>query len=683
MTTYFEQAAGVVKEVQGEITSAVDARFSEAVDMMNDADVAMRELVSSSAQLSRLSLDVPPAPNLTANVDASFDYSVDATSFGSITSGVGDVDGPGDYSPGKGTATEPAYNPLPSLGNEPGNAPEFTPPDDPGEAPEPQLGNAPVWRPPTEPRAPELLEIMQPDPLELAFPPAPQLAELPDVALEFPEIPPYDGDKPTPLELFIDPAVTIKKNGTDYAVNYEGRAAGFYGLLSGMSEAQARALFEKAAATEDRVVQREVNEAVTDFSSRGFTMPPGALAKRTDAIRSEGSLRKLAAQREVIAKSIDINAENARHALGQAVDAENKLATLSNEIIKRDIDMQVSIASMGIQRYNTIVSVYNANQAMYATQAAIYKAKVDGLSAVIQAKKAEVDVVIAKGQLEEQKAKIYAETVRAEGTKAEAYKAQISAIAAIAQTNEAMIKSYTAELQVITTKADVYKAEIQGYQAKAEVEKVKIDAFRSKVDAYVALVQGEKAKIEGYVASVQGYSARANALQAVAGSNLAMAQAYAAEVNADVRREEIQVAAIEGQTKVAMFKLDKAKTQIMVEGENIRAAATAFEAHARAAEAAAKVEIEGERINLAAQEANMRTAIAIYDTSSKNAIADMERMVRAAQLQAESGKVVAQTKATMAAGLMAGVHYSLGVSGQAGINGSGASSYTESHNYEE
>lgn len=683
MTTYFEQAAGVVKEVQGEITSAVDARFSEAVDMMNDADVAMRELVSSSAQLSRLSLDVPPAPNLTASVDGSISYSVNAGSFGTITAGAGDVEGPGDYTPGTGTATKPSYNALPALGTEPGAAPAFTAPASPGDVPSPNIGEAPAWVKPSDPTAPSLLPITQPGALVLAFPAAPQLADLGNVDLVFPEIPEYDGEVPTPLILDIGPEVSIKKVGSDYVINYEGRAAGFYGLLSGMSVEQSRALFEKAAATEDRVVQREVNEAVTDFSSRGFTMPPGALAKRTDAIRSEGSLRKLAAQREVIAKSMDINAENARHALGQAVDAEAKLASISNEIIKRDIDMQVSIANIGIQRYNAIVAVYNANQAMYATHAAIYKAKIEGVVAAIQAEKSKIEAYVAKGQLEEQKAKIYGETVRAEGTKAEAYKAQVSAIGAVAQTNEALVRAYTAEIQAIVASADVYKAQMQGYQTKAEVEKVKIEAFKAKVDGYVALVQGEKAKVEAYAASVQGYSARANALQAVAGSNLAMAQAYAAEVNADVRREEIQVAAIDGKTKVAMFKLDKAKTQIMVEGENIRAAATAFEAHARAAEAAAKVEIEGERINLAAQEANMRTAIAIYDTSSKNAIADMERMVRAAQLQAESGKVVAQTKATMAAGLMAGVHYSLGVSGQAGINGSGASSYSETHNYEE
>lgn len=683
MTTYFDTAADEVRGVEAGIAAAVDARFAQAADMMASADDAMRDLVNSSAELSKLSLAVPQPPELAAVVNGEFSFDAHAGSFGSITADPGSVAGPKDYTPGASAATRPAYTSLPSLGSEPGTPPAVTLSGDPGSAPGVTIDTPPDWAAPSMPSKPALAAVTLPAAPAFAFPAPPLLAQLTVGDLVFPDIPEYSGPTPGELALDISTDASAHKTANDHTIAFEGRAAGFYRLLIGMSAEQERALFDRAAATEERVVQREVNEAVAEFSSRGFTMPPGALAKRTDAIRSEGSLRKLAAQREIVAKSMDINAENARHALGQAVDAEAKVATITSERIKRDYDMQLAVLGVGIQRYNALVAVYNANQAMYATHAAIYKAKIDGVSAAIQAMKSKVDVVIAQGQLEEQKSKIYAETVRAEGVKADAFKAQVDAVGAIAQTNEALVRAYAAELQTVTASADAYRARVQGYQAKAEVEKVKIDAFRAQVDAFVAKTQGEKAKVEAYAASVQGYSARANAVQAVAGANLAMAQAYAAEVNADVRKEEIQVAAIEGQTKVAMFKLDAVKAKIMAEGENIRAAATAFEAHARAAEAGAKVEIEGARLELAAQEANMRTAIAVYDTASKNAIADMERMVRAAQLQAESGKVVAQTKATMAAGLMAGVHYSMGVSGQASISGSGSGSYSESHNYEE
>ncbi|HEY9247699.1 MAG TPA: hypothetical protein VIO38_01130, partial [Rariglobus sp.] len=79
---------------------------------------------------------------------------------------------------------------------------------------------------------------------------------------------------------------------------------------TGLPPAVEQALWERAASREDTALSRDISAAATEFAGRGFTMPPGMLVNRIDAIRTEGALRKQGLGRDILVKITDTHIEN-------------------------------------------------------------------------------------------------------------------------------------------------------------------------------------------------------------------------------------------------------------------------------------------------------------------------------------------------------------------------------------
>lgn len=99
------------------------------------------------------------------------------------------------------------------------------------------------------------------------------------------------------------------------------------------------------AAVEDQIWQRHrdkiqrssmqaQNAAYADFSARGFSLPPGALAAQLDQLKTEGILKLAEASRDTAIKQVEIEIENIKFAVTLAIESRLKALAAAADYIK-------------------------------------------------------------------------------------------------------------------------------------------------------------------------------------------------------------------------------------------------------------------------------------------------------------------------------------------------------------
>ena len=194
--------------------------------------------------------------------------------------------------------------------------------------------------------------------------------------------------------------------------------AGGLGLAPGIEQA----IMDRAAAREDVTIQRDIDAAALDFSSRGFTMPPGMLVARIQALRADGQRNKLSANRELAIKAAEIQVENLKFACGQAVSSEQLLHTIWDNMVQRafeaakiELDAQLSVL-------NAHIALFNARQSAWASRAQAKKANLDARLAAIRM---ELDAELAKGEVNKDNVALFEAQMRALQVDASLYETEM------------------------------------------------------------------------------------------------------------------------------------------------------------------------------------------------------------------------------------------------------------------
>jgi len=410
---------------------------------------------------------------------------------------------------------------------------------------------------------------------------------------------------------------------------------------TGLPLAVEKALWERAASREDIAISRDVSAATTEFAGRGFTMPPGMLVARIDSIREDGQIRKLGLGREVLVKIADTQIENVRFACTQAVASENVLLSVWNTISGRQfdaakvqIDSQLSLANMQ-------VAIFNARQQAYATEATIYRAKLDGDLAGIQVYRAQIDGQIAKGTINQQRVSVYSEMVRA-----------------------------------LLSDLEVYKAQMEGVKIEGDVQRNRIDAYKVQIEAYAAVVAADKTRFDVYESQMKGEAAKVNLVEAQARGYAAYVSGQAAKADINIKNQQAEIATAELELRSYTARLERDKALMQSQSASISANAEAHRTNTQRFVAQAGAQTTAVELQIKATEANMRNSIAIFDVQLRKYTADMEQMIRVASIQLEALKSAAQATSTLAAGAMAGISMGSDIRASASVGASGAENTT-------
>ena len=503
--------------------------------------------------------------------------------------------------------------------------------------------------PPATPRAaapipvPQLAPLPIPTPKIGARPPIPNLVELTVPDYTFTPVPPFTGHAPEFAAGLNVPAVDWAPSAHVTTILNEEMSVlrRMWQGGTGLPPAVEQALWERAASREDAAIARDISAASTEFSGRGFTLPPGMLVNRIDAIRTEGQLKKQALGREILIKVADTHIENLRFACQQALAAEGVLAQLWHQMGQFQLEIQKTNVEGEIAFMNAQINLFNARQSAYATAAQVHKTEIEARAAEVAVFKAQIEAEIAKGQINEQRMKLF--VAMYEGVKAD---------------------------------AEVYKAEVQGAMAAAEMQRSTVEVYKAQVQASLEALQRDKLVFEGYEAQIKGEAAKAAMFEANARGYAAYVSGVEANARVAVQQHQGALASFEAGLKAFLGNLEVEKLGIQSQTAVIQAQADAIRAEAARDTSKAQIETTWAEIELKEGETALRLALAAYDVELRKYLETKDQAIRQTTLRVEGLKSIAQMNSTLAAGAMAGISLGSSIGADAKISASGNDNYS-------
>lgn len=496
--------------------------------------------------------------------------------------------------------------------------------------------------------------IQLPEPPTLELPEMDDLKEIEIPTFEFPELPDFDGEPPNISEITV-PDVFIEWNEPEYKsevldelTDYikKGITEGGTGLPAPIEEA----LFNRARSRESKETSRAVQEAINDWSTRNFSMPPGMLVKQVATIREQGQLRASELNRDILIEASKMEIDQLRFLVQQGMALEQMTINIFNNVTNRLFEIARYNAESQINVFNAQITFFNAQNEAFSVLSSVYKTKLDGALAKLSAYKTAVDAQVAIGQV-----------------------------------NEQYVQVYKAKMDAVLSNVEVYKALVQGASVRADVIKNQFDSYRADVQAYSEQINAEKVKVEAYEAQIRGESTKATLFDTQARAYASTIQGVQAK--ADVKGKQIQLKMEAARVWISKYQsdLEAYKAELQANLSGVQQNTAAFSAEVDAWRATAGMEVSQAEMQSRYADMNTRTNIAYAEMQLKEYETKMQKAIQEANIALESAKAMGQYTAQLAAGAMSAAHVSASISGSGSASTSSSrsesDSYSESHNY--
>lgn len=337
------------------------------------------------------------------------------------------------------------------------------------------------------------LPIAPPAPGEVVLPIAPDYT-LPAVptfeGLNLPaapniQIPQFDGEKPVWVDPPFNESWTFDPQPYE-SVMLDRLVAALDPMLQAQTALPAHieaAIFQRGRSRIEVETERNVGQAFAEFANRGFSEPPGMLAGRVLEVRQAGANQIAEVARDAAIKQYEETLQNLRFAVVQGAAIEGVFIQLHVE------DTRVALQAATFQRESALavlnyrITVFNARQQAYATDAQIFETRLRAALAHIEVYKAQIEGELAKGQVNEQRVRLYEGLLRGVGLLVDMYRSRMEAVKIRTDADRNVVERFKAEVDAYDSRWRAHVAEWQGYTASIEGEGKRADVFRTLMDA--------------------------------------------------------------------------------------------------------------------------------------------------------------------------------------------------------
>lgn len=285
-------------------------------------------------------------------------------------------------------------------------------------------------------------------------------------------------------------------------------------------------LFDRATEREQAQAVQTLDEVTRVHATRGFTLPPGALAEAM--LEANATLHRAAnaLNREITLKRADLFVENRRFALQQSTNVEQILLGYHGSKMERLLNAAKYTAEAAIHFFNVQLDMAKVKQEQYRIEASVFEI-------LMRAKHEELEI----------------------------WRTQLEAARVRGEIDRLQVENYRALLQGVETIANIFRTRMEGARISADIERLKLDAYRASIEAYVATIKGQETGLQVFEAAIRGEEAKARvfetqarAYSAVVDGKKAQSEVIAASVRAETERAHAQIALYNGQ-------LEQYKTQ--------------------------------------------------------------------------------------------------------------------------
>lgn len=421
-----------------------------------------------------------------------------------------------------------------------------------------------------------------------------------------------------------------------------GKVSSMLAGQSGLPPAVEQALFDRARGREDVLALKSTQEAFEVFAGKGYSMPPGMLAKQVNAVIEDNQLKSSAIGRDIYIQVQQTLIQQLNTAVERGIAMEQLTANLFNNMLDRKLQIEKFRLEQAVAIYNAEIQAFNIRSQAYNVSAQVYKIKVDAAL-----------------------------------TKLEEFRARIEAAKAQSQLNQQIVQIYTAQLDAVKTKADTYRATLQAAQIQTEVAKSQIELYREDINAWATRIQADKTRFEAYKVQIEGETAKVGILESETRAFAARVQAIDTVGQLSVRRIQARIEAAGQATQRYVAQVGAERDRVVAHAEQFRTLATMYSSDIEAYATEYRNNVALRELDVKQIEAAVRNAIARYEAEIAKYSGESQRLIQLAELSRDSLKVLSQLSAQLAAGAMSARNLGMSVSGQ----GQGSDSFNINQNY--
>lgn len=522
----------------------------------------------------------------------------------------------------------------------PGAVPAFT-----SAAPVVQILDKPSALSVTQPgAAPTIADVVMPDAPAVVFPDDPLLELIHLPALPSISLPTFTGMAPgdsltTPTTGFV-----WSEDYYDSALLNDATSRLTTMMLggTGLPAAIEQAIWDRSRAREDVIARKATQEAYEEFSSRGFSLPPGALAGRVSEVWQKNREAASTVSRDIAVKQAELEIDNMKFAVSTGIQLEGQMMTYAGQYAARALDAAKTTVQVALDIFNAQIALYNARLQAYQTEASVYK-----------------------------------ELIQAESIKLDQYRTEIEAQKLVGDINMQAIQIYSERIKALMAAVDLYKAQLDGVKTGVDVDRARIDGFRATVDAYKAMVESKSSEYQAWGQSIQGEVAKVSAYEAQARAFGTLVDAYKTGETVKIENMRAQISGNEMKVKAFGAEVDYLSEQIKAGIAQVDTGVKIYDGQARVYGA----QIGGEQARVQALAEQTRLIMAAGSTEAemnlKAADINIQQLLRIVQVELEGRKAAAAVAGQLAASAMSS--FNLGASVSSSWDRSIGNSLSESH----
>ena len=411
---------------------------------------------------------------------------------------------------------------------------------------------------------------------------------------------------------------------------------------SGLSDAVALSLRNRAFAAEDQLAFQAEQTAIADWLSRGFTLPGGALEAKLLNVRQQNLDKKSGLNRDLWIEEAKFEIENLRFAVQQGIAYEGMRKEAVIKLYGVCGDLAIKQADVNLKMLEATVSLFRSKIELWQAQFANVR-----------------------------------DQIQLELSKIEIYKGELDGQRLINDTNNLTVDVYKAQLGALQTTVDIYKTQVDAANARLQGELGKIQYAAETTKIYVAQVGAWETEWRAYGEGIKAELGKADVFKTMVQGYMSEVEAYSKKIDAAKAQSSTALESIGLSLKTWETRAETYKSNIQAETARITALSNAYEASMRgyAVQHDAQksyVETEVGKLNY-----NLSIAKLNVDALIKEAELNQVNVIQLTKIAQDALDGVARTGAQLAGSAMSAMNVGASMNVSRGIN----TSYSESHNY--
>ena len=280
----------------------------------------------------------------------------------------------------------------------------------------------------------------------------------------------------------------------------------------GLPEPVVQALFDKPRERISQEVERSVQEAANTWAARGFSMPPGMLAKQVNVARQEGQLKVADLNRDIFTEASKMQIDALKFAVEKGMALEQATYNRWLDTTNRLFEVAKYNVEAAFRVYEYQFTIFNAQNEGFKILVDTYKTKLDMFATGI---KLRIESKLAQGQLNNQELEVYKAKLAGVTADGELFKTKMLAVQMRVDIIKAQFDVYRTDMQAFAEqlgaeriKLEVYDTEMRGVEAKVGIAQTQADIYAKRIQAYGGKIEGERLKLESFKAQIEGEQAK-------------------------------------------------------------------------------------------------------------------------------------------------------------------------------